>query len=748
MSFSSHSSATAVLKMLAIEGKRFLQSRVRPLFELADDTFFGMAERATNDRLQSAYFDAMRLLRVERSNFEGIVVDEFSEAFARLDDPTWLGSETRFGQKVQDGDLKLLENDDLEEIIALDNMASSANDRNRKVLGLIERRLGELAIATVNNKTSPFSPDALAEIFSNALNSLPIELESRLVFLKLVEKTVFNQEYGLFLEAINQMLMEEGILPGLEQERPKIEKSASVAVKPKPAPASHRFSQQQLEPEAALESVPDEKPDENAEVRARIKERARSELLSRLTNPHFTNWNNSARPGARPPLVADLPATSEPESLGPPLELEQILDTLSGLQKSHSGKSAQLSLQEMLDAQLRTTGGSLSTTDKGMVNLIDNLYGNIRVNHYFAPPVQNLFEELKLPLLKMVLKDPSFFDKQNHPARRLMNEMAKSATGFTGSEDDKESPVFQQMVKILENLSDDCFTEKQISGMLMQFMAVIEREKRTSGLLEQRMMEEVAARERINWARTQVEEALAKRLLGRDMPKLFTEFAEKAWSKVLFMAHLREGESSRLWKESLSVFDKLVKLQQSPRSLRKPEAVVSVLEFVRERLEQISFDPYESGRFLGAFEQYFVGEGEQALDSITEQQILELLKSHLVEMLDADIPGTNIQEEIRREEELDTEAISKLNELRKGAWVEFPEPNNRTVRAKLAGVVGPSWRYIFVNQRGNKVAEKHRSKLAVEMLDGNLTILENSHLFDKALKSAVEELKQNNVRSA
>ena len=63
-------------------------------------------------------------------------------------------------------------------------------------------------------------------------------------------------------------------------------------------------------------------------------------------------------------------------------------------------------------------------------------------------------------------------------------------------------------------------------------------------------------------------------------------------------------------------------------------------------------------------------------------------------------------------------------------------------RCKLAGVVLPSGKFIFVNRQGAKVSEKHRNRVAMDLQSEKLRPLEKNQLFDRALEGVVGEMCQ------
>jgi hypothetical protein len=77
-----------------------------------------------------------------------------------------------------------------------------------------------------------------------------------------------------------------------------------------------------------------------------------------------------------------------------------------------------------------------------------------------------------------------------------------------------------------------------------------------------------------------------------------------------------------------------------------------------------------------------------------------------------------------------------------GTWVEFTGADGTTKeRAKLSWISPISSKYLFVNRKGLKVADKTVQALAIEIRRGDAAILEEVPLFDRALDAIVERLK-------
>jgi hypothetical protein len=90
----------------------------------------------------------------------------------------------------------------------------------------------------------------------------------------------------------------------------------------------------------------------------------------------------------------------------------------------------------------------------------------------------------------------------------------------------------------------------------------------------------------------------------------------------------------------------------------------------------------------------------------------------------------------------DDEMVKQVDSLRVGSWVEFQEDEEHRLRCKLAAVIKPTGKYIFVNRTGMKVMEKTRMGLAVEFRRGTVRLLDDALLFDRALESVIGNLRR------
>ena len=88
------------------------------------------------------------------------------------------------------------------------------------------------------------------------------------------------------------------------------------------------------------------------------------------------------------------------------------------------------------------------------------------------------------------------------------------------------------------------------------------------------------------------------------------------------------------------------------------------------------------------------------------------------------------------------EFIAKVEALVPGAWLEFKQADGEPLRAKLTAILEGGQRFIFVNRRGMKVAERDRAELAVDMLHSRVLVVDERQLFERALERVIGTLRE------
>ncbi|BBN52757.1 hypothetical protein TRE132_08820 [Pseudomonas chlororaphis subsp. aurantiaca] len=702
--------------LLQVRDKAAQQLRhgLQELFDNADDTLFEMADRAQNNVDQNTFFEAMRDLRLKRKSIERGFLEKLFEAFVGLVQYDPAPAIAQAVACVPPADTC---RDDLERTVALEAMVAKAGNRDGFALGQLTARLNVLLGKHLDDRSNPLGPAMLCEYFLESGRNLGVEIKVKLIILKLFERYVLSEADQLYAEA-NQLLAATGVLPEL-----------------KPAPARRALDQAAASIQATPEPGVAQMDESVQEVFAALQE-----LLLHV----------------RGSVVPTLEASAETQ----PISTRDLLRLLSHLQHYvPAGTQDDFDLRNHLEQLLTRvsvkSGKSrvVGVADEDVINLVAMLFEFILADRNLPESLKTLIGRLQIPMLKVAVLDKSFFSRSSHPARRLLNEIAAAAMGWGSCDDYQRDSLYLRIEQVVQRLLSDFVDDPAIfSELLAEFLAFTSDERRRSELLEQRTRDAEEGRAKAELARRRVEQALNEGLLGKVLPLTVVEFVQQAWSKVLLLTCLKHGEHSSEWREGLQTMEQLI---WSVQRHTDPDAAMQLLALVpdllkalRDGLNSAAFDPFATSEFFSQLEalhlQVFEGFGESAgrhLPGVADEQpAMVVVEEHIVLPSAEEGPLEAAPLALAANDP----GLLRVEQLRLGAWVEFLEDEDNNVRCKLAAIVQPGDKYIFVNRTGMKVLERTRVGLALEFQRGAVRQLDDTLLFDRALESVIGNLQRLN----
>ncbi|WP_297842898.1 DUF1631 domain-containing protein [Pseudomonas sp.] len=716
-----------VLLQVRDKAAQQLKEALQALFDNADDTLFEMADRAHNNVEQNIFFEAMRDLRLKRKSIERCFLDKFYEAFLRLGQ--YEVSAPEMAPAMTFDKLALVHNDDLERTVAVDAMVSKVLSRDGFALTQLTTRLNTLIPQRLTDASNPMGPTVLCDFFLQAGRSLGVEIKVKLIILKLFEKYVLIDTDHLYDEA-NQLLIAGGVLPDLKA-------APARRVSDRGPAASVRSTQGGDTAEAMATVSANRQLDKDVqEVFAALQELL---LFVRSVSP--------------PP---------EPNAEAKPISSHDLLRLLSHLQQYVPATEAaqddfdlRIQLEQLL-ARVSMKSGKFRVVcgvDEDVINLIAMLFEFILDDRNLPDSLKALIGRLQIPMLKVAVLDKSFFSRGSHPARRLLNEIASAALGWGGRDDYQRDTLYLRIEQIVQRLLNDFVDDPAIfSELLVDFLAFTGDERRRSELLEQRTRDAEEGRARAELARQRVQQELNRRLLGKTLPEVVVRLLQEAWSKVLLLTCLKHGDQSPEWHAGLGAMDDLiwsVELHEEPEARQRLlDLVPGLLKSLRDGLTSAAFDPFATGDFFSqleglhvqAFQYFALQQDDRGEHSPKPASTAEMVA--VVEEIVLISPGEQPlgDQSVRLAD--DDEAVLEVDKLRVGCWVEIQEDEDHKLRCKLAAIIEPTGRYVFVNRTGMKVLEKTRMGLAVEFRRGAVRLLDDALLFDRALEAVIGNLRR------
>ena len=719
----------------------YLRVGLSELFDNADDTLFEKADRAANNADQSVFFDAMRLLRLQRHAVEKSCCDGLDEQLSQLQHGR--GAQRATPASFDVDSLSLVQPDELEQTVALDTMVGRVVARNQMALAHLAMRLNSLVSTTVTDTSHALAPAQLVQLFADSCAPLNLDIKVRLIILKMFERHVFNSIDSLYAD-INELLANAGILPDLKQGS-----TAPRSRSPVPPGANSQMGQRAPAAGGPMES-------------------SEQQVLS-LFSELISSWRHTSGDIALSALGAPSAA---------PVRSDELLGMLSHFasgtaQQSHSLADLRNHISRQLHEQQRQTGEvrKLDRVDDDVISLVSMLFDVVLGDEELPAALKALIGRMQLPILRVAIADKSLFNRASHPARRLLNELARATMGWSDHDDlqrDQLHALLERMVDRMlgEELIDAAFFEQ----MHEELAGFVRLEQRRAERLEQRTRDAEEGRARVEAARSKSARVLNGLLLGRTLPVFAVDLLRDRWSQVLQLAFLREGEHSSAWQQAVLIAGQLVDSVEVPSAEaleQRPQLNEQVCQALCDGLRLLGEEQPENSpqlHQLHALQASAISAAaarQAPQESAADEPAPELSAAEPAaqyQPASTDIPEftdmVRVEQPVLDEPELEApvqtiedlpnaDAAGWVDDLRAGSWFELAGTEARPAqRCKLAAIISFSGKYIFVNRTGMKVAEFNRLELSRHYEAGAIRLLANDQLFDRALESVIGNLRQ------
>jgi len=720
------------------------------VFDKADDIFFEYAGKADNEKEKDVYFETMRQLRLNRKDIERNFYQKLNLLFKQL--PHRGDDNVALEAVASAGGLSLVGDEELEMNVALDSMVSKAKSKFAEKIYQLNTRMEALLVhngVRITDKTNPFHPLQICEAFNSATQVVQCDIKNRLVLYKLFDKFVVS-DYDVVLDTANAVLADAGILPDLKGT-------------PKLAEIRRRSNEKKEE-------------DKQETAQSAVKQAA-TELFGQLQNLLASarttpNLNNMAF-GPIGSAATDAREMTNGELFDVLSRLQQIQpggDDVSSGNVSVPKVNVRGVVSNMLRQRESKQGPErVGQNDTDVINLISMLFDFILDDNNLPVPVKAIIGRLQIPYLKLAIQDYGFFSRGGHPARKLLNELARSGIGLTEDRSQlQKDMVFKKIQSTAQRILSEYEKDATLfDELLHDFTQFMQTEVRRAQMIEQRTRAAEEGKAKAQLAEKTALETVRTRLDGKVVPAVAVRLLTDGWISVLKLVFLKYGPESNNWLGAVKTIDHLL-LSLEPANdeagRQKLFNIVPVLQKnLRQGLNSVSFNPFEMGEMLGELEQLQMqvlsGETPEHLDDNFADPAKDLVAAVTEDMermgatpvlpdrgrLEAIDPAAQQQRAPAETFEplADTDPdLRKAKQLNVGAWLEFRAEQNNKSRCKLAVRIKSADKMIFVNRTGVKIDEKSTLGLAHALKKGEAMVLEDSQLFDRALQNVISNLRK------
>jgi len=699
-----------------------LNTLIKEMFSNVDDFLFELAEKAETNDKQVAYFDAMRIVRLRREtiekNYKNYVDATFNNGM--MIPISTLSPDTITTPDLLEplSELDLLNNDELEQNLAITNMVEKARTKAHRELYALAQRFNFLL--STDRFTIDEHPLCLARLcyaFRDAISVFEDEttIEIRLIIFKLFDRFVLSGMPELYNE-INQIFISANILPVIKN---NILRSAS-----------ERQTNKENNTEYLEESCLNQPENTTGDIHQH------NETFRQLQSL-LSDWDKGVVTETEKKALSTQQHNRE-------ITLPSIMTALSALQ-NQTGAQVDNNSPIILDAitiqyaikqqlinihQDDDTNPTLNQDNKDTINIIEMLFEFILDDPSLDIEMKAMLARLQIPMLKVSIIDKQFFSKNTHPARRLLNELAKASIGWSKDESTQDDLVYQQVRTTIHRV----LTE--FDNDIALFDSILEE---FCNFISQNEMQEQHAQQQLETIKAEVKTLIENRISKNSSPSIINHFLRFRWSEVLCAVRPATPENNVGWQESIEIMDELLwsiqpKTNQTERKLLTV-LIPQLINNITNKLNLSGTNQEELDTFLESLTLLHIAslkttpnlKHKNTLKETIEQLELNQNKEETA------LPAENSQL---------MNAMRMVSEIAIGTWVEFEKEDNSKVRGKLVWKDDYFDSFTFVNRRFKVVSDHNQRDMAKLFMDNKALIIDNVPLLDRALDSIIGKLSQ------
>jgi len=781
------------LPQLVVSAQRTAKHQLRQLlpsfFSSIDDSLFDMADKAESNQQQTLYFDAMREVRLRKDAMQKAYFDTLTVSFQHsLSEPI---AQTKAASSLDNAGL--MEDEQLEESLAITNMVTSAETRSKEALfGLTTRLDFLIEDIEITKDNNPLRPEILFEAFIPAVKLMDADIKVRLVIFKLFDKFVAQKIDPLY-NSINADLVAAGVLPRIKS---TVRKSADEPMNPY-ATASN-FAAGEMSDEAdGFPNMPVIDPNQPEGMFNSLQQLLSMSRSVPVTGGATVSGAPSSAPGggtvapgmmaggisgaggAGTAGVANVAGAEAANGTTGVLTYapQQVLTALSQIQSAGDSlmqqsqqqhePSANIIKSTVIEAIAGTQAGASADEDKEIgqadtdaIDIVSMLFDFILDDPSLQDNLKAQIARLQIPLLKVAIIDKDFFAKKSHPARQLLNELAYAGSGQEEM-DPEEDAVFQMVSYVVDSILAEFEENTEVFSTLHdEFVEFIEKERESNKL----------AGEMLENTKDLVAGEIQRRVTDNRVPPLVSIILIEAWKDVLTHLYLRDGDQGTAWNTALQVADALIwsvqpKLAASERQ-RLIKIIPRILNGLRDGLTLIQFDHEATEQLFAGLETLHLASLRGGLETETPAAQQTEPTSNSLSDDDFGIDMSAMPEEANAEQgngdsfieeiilaseqplpwegdELTSSQYAEdIKDMALGTWVEFIDAETETrKRGKLAWKCDFTGEYTFVDRKYKVVADMSNRKLIDEFESSHASFVDDVPLFDRALDSVISGIK-------
>ncbi|HEY7774254.1 MAG TPA: DUF1631 family protein [Marinagarivorans sp.] len=654
-------------------------------FSSTDNLLYDLSKRASSNSEAAFYFDAMRELRLVRQAAIEHFLNNIKTQAARL-------SIGEVKTEKADQDLDLLSSDELDRALACETVINNVNTLYHDELTLLARRLAQLSpINALPVSQLPFSPEWLANNFSAVMPSL--NGKTVVILFKQLEKHLLRQLAPL-LSQCNEFLVSEGYCESMPQsaERKAVPKLADIKTSlDDPLPTISTPSEFTL-PLYSLRQIL-----ANARYQA--------------ANDATLNYRFSFNPGPVVPLPI----------LGAALTQQQF--KTADLQQFPLKNQVSDYVSRALETDNKDEPNALNPYHEDIIQLVAAFFDELLEDNELTTVTQSLICRLQIPILKVALRNESFFTEADNSARRYINLLTDVAQTLDNLVQPDEDPLYSKMLDSVRRINKLFDIDEDIFASELDTLERLnDQEVKRAEIIEQRTRQAEEGRARFESAKNAAVECIQHYTSNLRLHRQTQQFINEYWQQVLVLTFLKEGQGPE-WLTHGQTLNDLLWLDQEHTDERSIARATTILSSIKARL------------LVGLSSLHI---NEEQCNALCDK-VIQATKENAERTPITHHGQTAIQRQKKQIAALEQHYFDMAKNMDLGTWLKYQDGSN-LITCKLASNASAD-AFLFVNRLGMKKLSRSRKDVALDLQHGRAKIMQREPLFDSLMNRALSHLK-------
>lgn len=708
----SHSSRIVILQSLIPIANTLAATQLEGFTLRLGEALFKLSDQSVRPEEANISFHSYNHLKKNSSAFYRLASGKLSELFNYEVRLLEKGHKPR--QLEDDTSLALVTFDEMENKVLLETLSQAIELDNADELVKLNLRISHLLkIDQMHVKSNPFRPQVFLKAIYKAWCEFEPVPDSHHLVLRILKPEIFLQ-LNPILRELNNALVERGILP----------KAADL----------YRLNKHPVSPASASTTL-SKKTMVDPFFESKIKGILFANQPSLAVNMGTPNQAMAA--GTEPGFNTTEATNVIMDGRGRVTIGREFFEYLTGVQNTMMQVGPAMSQTTTLRGIVeQAPQNTITQIDSNTIGLLAKIFDYVFSDPHIPADLKNLIGQLQIPTLKAALIDREFFFKQSHPARVLIDTLAKSSVTWNPDKG-VDDPLYKMIAKTVERVQKEFDQQLELfSDVAADLTQFLEEEEKQS---QQELKEPIAQaiqQEKIRQAREMAANDVATRTDSGEVAGFIESFLEQQWVNILVLAHTVKEQKPQALERTLKTMDDLIWSIKPKNTVEERHELVNklpaLLSSLNTWLNAIKWEDPSRVIFFSKLAERHASIARAPTEMSTRRQV-ELAVNVAQKASEKSLKKT------RADYTMPDQFAFFIDQLERGSWFDFTRNNGSVVRFKLAWVSPRRSRFIFTNRQGHDAFSISAEELIEIFRSGKAQMINDEPVIERALQSVIEE---------